>query len=448
MKILIGLVETKKTIGGLHTCNIRKIESLSDRVDLHLIAGDSGDINNLHAQGVHWGTLHNLPTLFAKKNDATVNRFTAPGENNDIDDFIDRIAESLVAQCIELVDMAQWEEELGIAIFAAARKAHIPYIFSPVDYRLACGETWLFEKGSRKCTGPDESFKKCSRCMATLRHPLRNPYTEFRAVVKDMFYYLGLTRFLSLYASPERWKNRFNTIMDYVRSSSAIVTLSSFHAKKLKELLAFPYFDFHVIPPSIQKPNENYSPGPERFTSPLKFIWINTPRREWGFYFILDAWKKAGLSPEKAQLHLFTRPGGPYLVRQCGFGSLIDEGRIVERKETVFEHEEEIYKDFAAKICTSLWPENAWDPDPFSLKIPKILSDGAAGEEIIEDGVNGFLFRRGDLESFVKLIHRLINNPHLLEEMAGRYSYTEEYGINAMGNRYFKLYESILSRKA
>jgi len=424
---------------------MRRIEALKDKVDLHLIAGDSGELNDLHKPGVHWGSLHGLPTLFAKKNDTAINRFTAPGDNREIDEFIDRIAESLTEKGIDLVDMSQWEEELGISIFAAARKANIPYIFSPVDYRLFCGEVWLFEKGDRMCSGPDRSFKKCSRCMATLRHPLRTPYNEFRAFIKDVLYSLGLTGFLGLYACPEKWKKRFSTIMDYVGTSSAIITFSSFHADKLKDLLGIQSSQFKVIPAAIQKPSEGYSPSPDRFKPPLKFIWLNTIRREWGFYFILDAWKKAGVSPKQAQLHLFTKPGFPPYIRQSGFGSLLDDGKIVERKEIVLGHEEEIYRDFSAKICTALWPENGWNQESYTLKIPGIYPDKGANDEVFTDGVSGFFYKRADIDSLVKLIRRLTDNPSLLEEAAGRYHFSGEYTIEAMGEKYLELYESILS---
>ena len=77
--------------------------------------------------------------------------------------------------------------------------------------------------------------------------------------------------------------------------------------------------------------------------------------------------------------------------------------------------------------------------------IPVIGSDAVGPSEIIEDGVTGFIIRRGNVDDIVNATLKLLTNPNLLKKMgkkakeAAQAKYTVNRVVNKIENLYYEL---------
>ena len=70
-------------------------------------------------------------------------------------------------------------------------------------------------------------------------------------------------------------------------------------------------------------------------------------------------------------------------------------------------------------VAPSIWLENSplVIQESFLANLPVITSDAGGMSELVQDGVNGFLFPMGDEESLCQLLQKLIDNPNLLSDL-------------------------------
>jgi glycosyltransferase involved in cell wall biosynthesis len=268
-----------------------------------------------------------------------------------------------------------------------------------------------------------------------------------KGIVKEALYGLGLRSLLPWYSPPEAYRKRNEAIRNELEGCAAIISMSHSHAERLARLLQISLSRFEIINYATDDPGENYRPDEKRFSHPIRFGWMNRTSREWGIFFLAESWRRAALPPEKAQLWLYAIDGTERALRQDGFGRLIDCGSIVMKEERVFGRENQIFAELAGLIVASLWYENGCSPEYFARKLPLIVPDRGAHQELVQDGVSGFLYRKGDPDSLAGLLRRLVDNPALLKDVADRYGHLPEYGLDAWGRKHVQLYERILSQK-
>ena len=81
-----------------------------------------------------------------------------------------------------------------------------------------------------------------------------------------------------------------------------------------------------------------------------------------------------------------------------------------------------------------------------SLKIPTIMSDVGVNNQIIQDGINGFLSTSDD--EWFDNISSLIDDKKLREKMGkqGRYSVEKKYSLNANKNTYLSFFDELVNR--
>jgi glycosyltransferase involved in cell wall biosynthesis len=80
-----------------------------------------------------------------------------------------------------------------------------------------------------------------------------------------------------------------------------------------------------------------------------------------------------------------------------------------------------------------------------ALNKPSIANDLGGVNEIIEDGVNGYLIKSNNAQLFAKKIIYLINNKEELLRMgnAGKSLITSTFSLNRMGNNFERMYDEI-----
>lgn len=86
--------------------------------------------------------------------------------------------------------------------------------------------------------------------------------------------------------------------------------------------------------------------------------------------------------------------------------------------------------------------------EAMSAKLPIIASNVGGVSELVEDGFNGFLIKRGDYRDLNNKLNILINNKELREKM-GRKSYQkykDEFTIERMLDKTFKVYDELITK--
>jgi glycosyltransferase involved in cell wall biosynthesis/SAM-dependent methyltransferase len=106
---------------------------------------------------------------------------------------------------------------------------------------------------------------------------------------------------------------------------------------------------------------------------------------------------------------------------------------------------ENILQDLDVVVLPSMW----WENTPLVMlqalahKVPVIVSDFPGMTEIINNGVNGFVFRPGDDEHLKEILIQLGKNPILINDIKNNISYSKRIEEEAF--EYEVLYKEILS---
>jgi glycosyltransferase involved in cell wall biosynthesis len=101
-------------------------------------------------------------------------------------------------------------------------------------------------------------------------------------------------------------------------------------------------------------------------------------------------------------------------------------------------------------LITSLWeglPRVI--PQAMSMRLPVVSNRADGTNEVIQDGVNGFLCDPGDIDCAVKICQGLISNPILRQEIGqkGHNTVCEEFNLENMIQQIEQLYIDQLSKK-
>lgn len=441
MKVLYGALHDPSKPLGVNTANARALRGIGKKVDLHMLVAQQTDAGR--RTGVSLGTALGLPALFAWKDARWINRFTFPGDNPVIDQFTHDLAEGFRTLGIDLVHVTDWEEPLGAAVFHAAMQVGIPWVISVIDHRFICPQGSLWHLGLGPCSGADEEFRKCSRCMATYRPAHGGALAPIVNLSRDVRYFLGLHFLLRYYGSPQQWKRRSEMLTDLLRKTPAIITHSRFHAGTIRDALGVPAERFKVIPFSIGDPDPTYTPSPDRFDPPMRFLWVNNVGRHWGLDMMIEAWRRARIPPEQAQLYLYPYPGyGRVYMKKCG--ELLPNRNVVIREERILGRESEVFGHGAAQVVSALWPVNAYCPDPWGRGVPLLAPDVDAAREAVEEGVHGLFYKMGDVDSLAALLRRTAMNPSILAAMGAKCTFVDEYSADTFGARHEAVYRELL----
>ena len=90
---------------------------------------------------------------------------------------------------------------------------------------------------------------------------------------------------------------------------------------------------------------------------------------------------------------------------------------------------------FAVLVLPSLWYENT--PfvvlESFAARTPVVATDVGGLAEIVQDGVNGELFRRGDAADLARCLQGLVDDPTLLARYRDGISEVETLDSNVRG---------------
>ncbi|MFW6275667.1 MAG: glycosyltransferase, partial [bacterium] len=82
------------------------------------------------------------------------------------------------------------------------------------------------------------------------------------------------------------------------------------------------------------------------------------------------------------------------------------------------------------------------------LEKPVVATDVLGIQEVVQNGINGFLVPQNDVNNFVKRVAHLLDSPSEAQKMgqAGKDLVAREYSIEGMVSGYESIYQSVIQK--
>ena len=144
--------------------------------------------------------------------------------------------------------------------------------------------------------------------------------------------------------------------------------------------------------------------------SPLIFLFLGALTARKGLPLLLDAWK--AISPKNAELWI---GGGGHVPRK----ERVDSHRSIRWLGPISrEALPVVFRRAHIFVCPSFFEGLAQvQVEAAACGLPVIATTGSGGDEIIEEGVNGYVIKAGNLEQLVESLTRFIERPVLVRDM-------------------------------
>jgi len=312
---------------------------------------------------------------------------------------------------------------LSLGIIEKAKERDIPLIFTLHDYWLACPKWHLLKAGQFPCEKAAAGLfgEECGSCLRDILkikpgavmayYWLKKllPGYLLKYLIKAYFHFSNAP---SLDAAGQLKKRA-------VRARAAIENIDLFISPS--QYVKDQFIRFGIDPgkillyyPSLNMPKARTVQG--KSAGKICFAFAGTIIPAKGLHVLIEAFN--GIKSDIAVLKIYGK-----LKDYPGFeGYLRSLKRSVRNKFIKFigefRHEEigEVLDSVDVLIVPSVWQENS--PliirESFLLKIPVIASRAGGIPELINDGINGFLFEPGNAGELQEKLEYVINNPGVL----------------------------------
>lgn len=260
---------------------------------------------------------------------------------------------------------------LSTSILAEVRQSGIPCVQTLHDYKLACPNYKMFTEG-----------KACERCKGghycqALRHDCLNGFWFDALAVAEM----NMTKFRQ----------------SYERTVKTFICPSEFMKNKMTEW-GEPSGKMVYVPNPVEIPVQiNH----ERGTGP--YVYIGRLSHEKGIETAIRAFARVpsteleiiGQGPEALHLQRLAQELAPERIKFLGFlgGTSLTDYRD---KARAFIMPTVMYENSSLAILEAM-----------AAGVPVIASDIGGIPEMVKDGVNGFLAKPGDIESWIEAINQM-----------------------------------------
>lgn len=310
---------------------------------------------------------------------------------------------------------------LSPAPLLAARRAGIPVVMTVHDYHLACPRKWMITAADLPCETGFGPRCLVSNCRGEPEGWASLPYNDLRWL-KVGGHRRMLRAWVDIFISPSEhlasWLRRS-------LGSDRVVTVPNFA-------------------PAPARPPEP-PPGP-----PPSILFAGRLTREKGVHVLLESMPL--VVSDHAQARLTVAGDGPcrrdleQLARTLGLG-----GRVRFLGPCSTEQVQDLFAESNVVVLPTLWMENC----PVSVLEamahgrPVVATRIGGVPELVQDGVTGALFERGDAADLAAKILGLFEDPTHLED-AGRQAllrHHSRFTPEAHSSRLQGIYESLLSHR-
>ena len=335
---------------------------------------------------------------------------------------------------------------LSTTIVASLAARNIPSFYTLHDYWLMCHRGQLLDLDYQVCEGPSG----CDRCLDP-EFGAPQPMASAGAAVRRVERLLpgaaasqlrrasrSLARAVS---APDRGERQASARQDHMRAVCSQISMFLAPSRYMERR-----FQEFGIPPDRLVVHD-YGFDHSRFghftrtsVRRLRFGFLGTLMVSKGPAVLLEAFNRlpAGI----ASLTLYGPHAGYHGDEsyRSRLESLLSNSAA--RLAGPIEHDRvpEALADLDVLVVPSIWPENS--PlvirEAFLAGIPVIASRIGGIPEIVEDGVNGFLFNPGDVSDLHRLMQRLVETPSLLAGLSSRLPgiRTIQEDVEAVRSRY------------
>jgi glycosyltransferase involved in cell wall biosynthesis len=314
-------------------------------------------------------------------------------------------------------------QRLSASAIAVCREMGIPCLYTATDFWLVCPTNQLFLPNHSLCSGPEKGMVNCVRHLAAIsqgkrirsildllpnwliavfircfRNTVFRPEKRFVPLV------------LALAARPANMAMRMNQINIVLVATRFMGEVLCRHGLEARRIRHVPFGIDHTHIGSVS------TKGAETH---LRIGFIGTLYHHKGAHVLLEAVRllptdmplKVKIYGELKQFPEYTRTlqsvaGNDDRIEFCGTFSNQEIGVI--------------FRGLDVLVIPSLWYENSPLVLSFAqaARVPVVATDSEGISEVIADGENGFLFKRGDAKGLADIITMLCNDRSVIKRLS------------------------------
>lgn len=300
-------------------------------------------------------------------------------------------------------------------VIPRVRRMGIPVVFTPTDFWTVCPTITLFKQREEAlCMGPEPSA--CLRCL--------RPMGPGLAKVATAAPHEALSRVAWPFRTLAALARRTEDLAVRVNAADRILPATRFLAEVLvrhgvdaSRVRLVPYgVDVGELTPK--------APVPQAFTeaAPLRIGFIGTFAATKGAHVLLESLAHLR-EPHKVTVDVYgaLHDPDPYQVRLLALARA-SPARVSFRGTFPHDRIGKVLRGMHLLVVPSLWHENA--PlvlvSALNAGTPVLVSDVRGLSDLVEEGVAGFVFPRGDARALARRISDLVDDPSPLLRIPGQ----------------------------
>lgn len=343
------------------------------------------------------------------------------------DRFLGREIEALFEEVLRKFapDLVHFNHTIGLSarLPGVAAQHHIPSVFTLHDFWPMCQKVHLMDWQGKRCPGPARGGN-CFKCITSAENEawyltlwrLAKQTPPFSRVYQRFRDYLHPNSTVPLLEeiSPAHFALRQKLFQQNLKHSQQVIVPSEFLRTTFIEN-DFEGNIYSVLPLGIK--GDDRSLQPRRGDSALIFGFAGNIVQFKGVKSLISAFRQ--VNHPAIQLHLYGRDNAnPTYAAQA---KALAEGdpRIVFKGAVPLEQRYDIFRQIDALVI----PTTGYETFSFVARealvsgVPVIAANAGALPEIIQEGVNGFLFPPGDIPALAQTLERIARQPEMLRKL-------------------------------
>jgi len=338
---------------------------------------------------------------------------------------------------------------LSSSIIDAAKELRIPVVLTLRDFWFFCPK-WIRLKSDRSLCREDFSWKDCIWCL----RKENNLYDKITRVFDE--------RMVKSYVEQVISNNKFKFSLINNRQISSLlfsaagrlpflksqlekvdqITCRSSFLSKVYLRKGYFHNGFTVVSPGTISPPK--LPSRKGRISNITFGYFGGGREHKGAHVLLQAFRKIKSTKVNLKLYgIFSNTEYARNLRRITKGDeRIDFMDNFSRTDLT-----RVLADIDILVMPSIWPEASGLSilEAFANKVLVIATDIGGIPEIIHDGHNGLLFKRGDVLGLKQKMERVINEPGLIQKF--KKNIPRVRSVNEECDELLDIYKKLLRQK-
>lgn len=402
---------------------------LCRRNQIMVVFSKPGENADDHSPGVHAGSKNSIiKSLQRKIPENFVSTYSRPETDTELLAVIKDFSPDLV-HIHHLM-------HLSVSFMDALVANNIPVVFTLHDYWYLCPQCFLTKIDGSLCDGPQGG----NNCLLCERADTSN-YVPFARVVSSngivIFMLLllkkifsrslrkGFVSFFRFFRNKSilsrggfvETKNRLQQMVHLLNKADAIISPSKLTAERYaKEGI----HNITILPHGIIGPEKRDIPADKYLhfnTRKIAFGYIGSIGQHKGVHIAIEAFNR--ISSEKAELLVYGKIDkneeyGKQLLGMPRHPNVKFMGYI--EHADIFRALQHIHALVIPSLCSENYPLVA--NEAFMAKTPVIASNVGGLNELVGDGVSGFIFPKGDVRKLSEIMSMLIEQPDLLDTLS------------------------------